>query len=851
MSEKNEKEEKSKKTMTISELPGIGPASAEKLASAGYKTLESIAVASPMELVEAAGIGELTAGKAINAARESLEMGYETADKIMERRKNIGKISTGSKELDALLGGGIETQGITEAYGQFGSGKSQLCFQASVMVQLPKEKGGLAGNALYVDTEHSLPYSEKVLVVENRIYKFRKIGELVEEAIKSNAVEINGSLSSADNEKNIMAVSFDPEDYKIRKFRITGFIKHPAKKIYEVKLKSGRSVKVTEYHNFFTMDETCELSPIATKQLAAGSYIAVPSRLPETAEQFEFDLSEVLQHSKENFYVRGGIEFKEDLRALSKELRDVAGINNFRREEANNWIRRSLLPLVVFNSIKQKLKTDVRALRIGGWSRKGNLPLIIEADKKFIRFLASYVAEGCTTAVNNCIRVTTTSKHIADYVYDFGKALGLKVGKASNNPDYIITSKTLVEVMNVLGVGHNAYQKAVPAFVLGMPDELKTDFLDTYVFCDGNINSRGQTYCETVSDSLADFNLYLTASLGIPAGNNIVTRQKSGGIERLLKTFSVHWAPNKLREAHMNHIPNSDCILGRTIKRVRSANNLTMMAVCNAAGLKSESLLWQIESGNSEMVTRKKLLKIMNAINKLSGKENFHNLNKLLSGEVWFDRVKEIKEAGFEPTYDIEVMPDGKPVQNFIGGRGGIILHNTFRPERIMQMAKNKGLDPEKVLKNIFVARAYNADHQMLLIEKASEIIKEKNIKLVIVDSLTAQFRAEYIGRGKLADRQQKLNKHMHALQKLAEMNNLIVLVTNQVMSRPDILFGDPTAPIGGNIVGHTAMYRLYFRKSKGEKRIARLVDSPGLPDGEAIFAVTEKGIEDAKLEKE
>src|SRR3989338_3051247 len=241
----SEKEEKSKKTMTISELPGIGPASAEKLAAAGYKTLESIAVASPMELVEAAGIGELTAGKAINAARESLEMGYETADKIMERRKNIGKISTGSKELDALLGGGIETQGITEAYGQFGSGKSQLCFQASVMVQLPKEKGGLAGNALYVDTEHSLPYSEKVLVVENRIYKFRKIGELVEEAIKSNAVEINGSLSSADNEKNIMAVSFDPEDYKIRKFRITGFIKHPAKKIYEVKLKSGRSVKVT------------------------------------------------------------------------------------------------------------------------------------------------------------------------------------------------------------------------------------------------------------------------------------------------------------------------------------------------------------------------------------------------------------------------------------------------------------------------------------------------------------------------------------------------------------------------------------------------------------------------------
>jgi len=184
------------------------------------------------------------------------------------------------------------------------------------------------------------------------------------------------------------------------------------------------------------------------------------------------------------------------------------------------------------------------------------------------------------------------------------------------------------------------------------------------------------------------------------------------------------------------------------------------------------------------------------------------------------------------------------------GGLGGNALYidseSSFRPERIIAIAKAQGLDPEEVLKNVYVARAYNADHQMLLADKAEQLIKDKNIKLLIVDSIISQFRSEYIGRGMLAERQQKLNKHLRQLMKLAEMNNIVVLVTNQVMSRPDILFGDPTAPVGGNVIGHATKTRLYLRKSKGEKRIARLVDSPSLPDGEAIYQVTEDGIGDS-----
>ena len=174
-----------------------------------------------------------------------------------------------------------------------------------------------------------------------------------------------------------------------------------------------------------------------------------------------------------------------------------------------------------------------------------------------------------------------------------------------------------------------------------------------------------------------------------------------------------------------------------------------------------------------------------------------------------------------------------------------IDTENTFRPERIVQMAEAYDLDSEKILENIHVARAYNSSHQMLLVDKVKELSKENPARLLVVDSLTAHFRAEYIGRGALADRQQKLNRHMHDLLKWSDVNNGVVCVTNQVSAKPDAFFGDPTRPIGGHIVGHTATFRIYLRKSKGPKRIARLIDSPHLPEGEAVFSISEKGIRD------
>lgn len=184
------------------------------------------------------------------------------------------------------------------------------------------------------------------------------------------------------------------------------------------------------------------------------------------------------------------------------------------------------------------------------------------------------------------------------------------------------------------------------------------------------------------------------------------------------------------------------------------------------------------------------------------------------------------------------------------GGANGkavfIDTEGTFRPSRIRQIAESMGANPEKILKNILVARAFNSDHQILLIDKISEMIKDgEPIKLVIIDSLTAHFRAEFSGRGQLADRQQKLNRYLHNLIKMAEQHNLAVYVTNQVMANPGMMFGDPTTPIGGNILGHASTYRMYFRRGKQGSRVAKLIDSPNLPDNEAQFFVTEAGVKD------
>ncbi|WP_435348234.1 DNA repair and recombination protein RadA [Haloarchaeobius sp. HRN-SO-5] len=269
------------------------------------------------------------------------------------------------------------------------------------------------------------------------------------------------------------------------------------------------------------------------------------------------------------------------------------------------------------------------------------------------------------------------------------------------------------------------------------------------------------------------------------------------------------------------------------------------------------------------------VLERRNQIGKLSWQ--IDEVDELLGGGVETQSITEVYgEFGAGKSQVTHQLSVNVQLPKEVGGlRGSVIFidsEDTFRPERIDDMVR--GLPEEAIeatledrdmegspddeetmddlvdafLDKIHVAKGFNSNHQMLLAEKAQELAGEHEdgewpVRLLCVDSLTAHFRAEYVGRGELADRQQKLNKHLHDLDKVGNLFNCAVVVTNQVASNPDSFFGDPTQPIGGNILGHKSTFRMYLRKSKGDKRIVRLVDAPNLADGEAVMRVQDGGL--------
>ncbi|WP_049934061.1 DNA repair and recombination protein RadA, partial [Halarchaeum acidiphilum] len=248
---------------------------------------------------------------------------------------------------------------------------------------------------------------------------------------------------------------------------------------------------------------------------------------------------------------------------------------------------------------------------------------------------------------------------------------------------------------------------------------------------------------------------------------------------------------------------------------------------------------------------------------------NISEVDDLLGGGVETQSITEVYgEFGAGKSQVTHQLAVNVQLPEEHGGLEGsavfIDSEDTFRPERIDDMVRGLDADViedtmelhgieegsadseadldallESILDKIHVAKAFNSNHQILLAEKAKEVAQENEdtewpVRLLCVDSLTAHFRAEYVGRGELADRQQKLNKHLHDLLRVGDLHNTAVVITNQVQSNPDSFFGDPTKPIGGNILGHTSTFRIYLRKSKGDKRIVKLVDAPNLADGEA-----------------
>ena len=738
--EVEEAAEKRKKYEFIEDIPGVGPATAEKLKEMGYHTVESLATATIKELTQA-GVGEKQAAKVIAEARDSLALSFIRADELIKMRQNVKRLSTGSKQLDELVGGGLETQTITEFYGEYGVGKSILCHQLAVNVQLPEDKGGLNGAALYIDTENtfrpewivrmanaigmdptqiakniiyseafnSLPANEPVFIMNDNEYHRLPIGEVVERR----------------SDHEIGAFAFDPGTGRMNLHKVSKLIKHRISggRLFKLRTEYGREVTVTGAHSLFLgqrvpyryLRRKGNMRPFAfpAELLKVGDRIAIPRRMPIPEKDVKrFDLVDKLR------------DFKSDLIADSSRI----------------------------------------MLRHTGRHKAPALPRSMEIDQDVLWLVGFFLAEGDYTHNRRGrdvgIRLTSGPRFLRK-ARQIIKRKFPELHPFTHGPTLCVRSRLLALIFEeafhlpATSRGVGSRDKRIPDWIMTLPLGKAKHFIKGFWDGDGYHTRprKGRMIFHTSSRPLAEDLAILMLRFGVLAN---------------IHAINIPLKPNWKRPYRVE-----------------------------AAGLTSNNPL---ELENVQQ-----------------------NLHAPSYGDLAFAKVKSIEETSLnkpEVVYDFSVRPNGRPVENFTGGFGAVCCHNS--------------------------------DHQVLLLEKADKIIQENKVKLIIVDSLTAHFRSEYLGREMLAERQQKLNSHLHRLVRLSRAFNTCAVVTNQVMARPDQFFGMAVEAVGGHIVSHTSHTRIFLRRTaSGPVRICKLISSPYLPEGERIFKITEEGIKDITEEDE
>lgn len=187
--------------------------------------------------------------------------------------------------------------------------------------------------------------------------------------------------------------------------------------------------------------------------------------------------------------------------------------------------------------------------------------------------------------------------------------------------------------------------------------------------------------------------------------------------------------------------------------------------------------------------------------------------------------------------------------------KGGKVIfvdtEGSFSPDRLKTICERFNVVHETVLDNIIYARIHTVDQQEKIPEMIeAQIDQDSNspYAAIILDSLMSLYRCDFSGRGELSERQQHIAKHLNQLRKLSERHNLAVVYSNHVMSDPSgglTFVSDPKKPVGGHVVAHASTTRIMLKKGRETERIARVVDSPTLPEADATFNLSEQGVGD------
>jgi DNA repair protein RadA len=814
--------------LELDTLPGVGPATKQKLNDAGIYTILDLATAAPMDIAEAVDIDVTKAVDLNNKARKKLvemhrlEPDFINAADLLQKRKAIDRISTGSKNLDDLLGGGIETWAMTEFYGEFGSGKC------------------VAGDTRVFYMNDSNVHFESIAET------YEKYRSLYEES------PFEEGFVVPLREVNVFGLDSRPTP-------ATYLYREHAEEILAVKTERGRVLKLAKPHMALTLSGQ-GLRWVPAGALAVGDKLATPKAI---------DVKGTSHISNDDAFFLGFFVAEGTRNPLSLTNADTRLIE---------WTREYLSKRFGFEPTVSKshghsavvlLRNPVRSLlgKIADCdSYTKYVPEnVMNGNNEIVsHFLAGYF-EGDGRVKDGDIEVSSNSKALIEGVSYLLSRLGISttlgIKKASTGPHFRLRvsgfdrdkmSQIPFRSKKIPHVKTRNSRFGVPA-----GDVLRRAYKSAVT------SSRWHVRREGVLRKSGTLYEALTRSAYGKKGMSEAQLEKALA---LFKEVSDRLAQSLagLQAAHLGTGPEFRQFalsLPFPANALAKPMGLTKSGLNNyfTRGLPKEREDVFRDAARREIERRIRVLNDATSTIKQSMRFNW-------------DTVTEIREERFDDyVYDF-VVPDGHA---FVSGNLPTVLHNsqichtlcvmtqmpkgqggldsgaiyidtegTFRPERIVEIAEARKLDPEEVLKRITVARAYNSAHQELIVKDLGKVIEPNKAKLVILDSAVAHYRAEFLGRGTLAERQQRLNRFMHQLLRTAEIYNIAVVVTNQVQAAPDSFFGDPTRPTGGNVVAHTSTYRIYLRKA-AKNRIARMVDSPYHPERDAVFVLNEKGIDD------
>lgn len=826
---------------------GLSEAGFDRLREMSLVGVADLAVMATNDLTDVIG-GKAEVARALGQlARDRVHIGqFESAAALAEREEMWRRITTGSAAMDALLGGGVSTGAITEAFGVYASGK---CVHPETPVIYSND-----------DTTHIEPISETYA-------KYAAMfGEKVHE--EGFIVPLDGRV--------VVQTPSGPA-------RASHLYRGLAGKVRNIVTRRGRDLRVSLPHRLLSFGAD-GLRWVPAEAVVPGTAIAVPLASPNAPAN-----SSSRKQLDEAFFLglytaEGGAHSATSAGITNTDERILSWLQGYVCETfgyiptisrspgkcADLLLRKATIP-----TLGELAKQDCYHKRVPAG--------ILSASPDVVaQFLAGYI-EGDGGVESSCVTLSTSSEWLSNDLAYLLCRLGVQATRGKRRP---LGATCDHHLLFVSGSNLDRLIETVPLRFKtwpthetrteehGYPPKLTEMVRNTYFSVFGR--GRGSRHAMRAMGKRTAPKVWasLTARNGVGHAMSEATLYRSvAAIERGVNDMRLAveqiqaLAPGWAQFAELSLlIPSEWSVLFRQ------------------AGLDGLQRNW-LHRGIPKTATTVVVEKLKTVIiNDLRGRiaiaEERLQMIRQVSALGW-DIVTEADTTDYAGyLYDF-VVPDG---HSFIGGTMPTVLHNTeiglqlavnvqlplskgglseegapsdvfwidtektFRAKRVSQMAKAQGLDPKDVLTHIHVAQAVNASHQQLLLDVVRKAIVEKSLnpKLIVVDSLTAHFRAEFAGRGTLAPRQNQLNDHLHRLLRYSEAWGAAVYVTNQAMADPSVMFGDPIRPVGGNIVGHNCTYRVYLRKSKAPRRIAKLVDSPDLPEAEAVFELLEEGIRDS-----